>query len=157
MSARIREYKANYFILRPESKDIVLQYQGDDVPVRIENNQIIMSLSVKDSEHRAIFIEGQNKSYNFNITDSSPLFLEAGTYTGGGLIDGNGHWNVFVTNQNTTNLTVTITPNTEKIKGIGRIRTTLPLRVFTNNQKTSEVKRLHIHLEYHFLSIGADD
>ncbi|MCL2522426.1 MAG: hypothetical protein FWE36_06165 [Erysipelotrichales bacterium] len=55
MSAGIKEYQANYFILRPESKGLVLQFRGAKVPLRIENGQIVMKLFVNDSREPLSF------------------------------------------------------------------------------------------------------
>jgi len=158
MSAIVKEFHPAYFILRQEGLRLNLQYQGEEPPVIIRNNQLIMLLTEKETERKIIFIEGRNTHHSFRVGNSLN-FVESGTFTGGGIPDARGHWQVSLANEPGQNLIVSIQPSEslKNTRGSGRIKALLPITVYTNSTKTEVFQRLHFHLEYHFLSLGVDD
>jgi len=158
MSAIIKEFQPLYFILRQEGLSLNLQYQGEEPPVIVRNNQLVMLLSEKETERKIIFIEGRNTVHTFQVGNFSN-FVESGIFTGGGILDPKGHWQVSLVNEPGQSLTVSIQPSESlrNRRGSGRIKALLPITVFTNSTKREVLKRLQFHLEYHFLSLGVDD
>ncbi|MCL2522151.1 MAG: hypothetical protein FWE36_04745 [Erysipelotrichales bacterium] len=159
----IKEYKPNYFILRPEGAKLVLLYRGKKAPLVVRDNKIIMQLQEKDTEYKAVFVQTATSAiprFRFTVSDEfSDLFLEQGNYTNGGIVNQEGDWRIEVSNQLTRTLSVTLEPSTHlwQRASAGRIKTLLPLRIFNNAQRKVEITRIHVDLEFIFLQTGVDD